>query len=70
VKRRETVFAAARAEELTAVDTIAARKFPGILLPAPQWLISFFFFFANILRQEKMHSDDPDADSQHIEKSD
>lgn len=35
VKRCETMFAAARAEELTAVDTIAARKFPGILLLAP-----------------------------------
>lgn len=47
------MFAAARAEELTAVDTIAARKFPGILLPAPQWWIAFFFFFCKHLKARK-----------------
>lgn len=35
VKRPETTFAAARTEELTAVGTIDAHQFPGILLPAP-----------------------------------
>ena len=37
VKRPETTFAAARTEELTAVGTIDAHQFPGILLPAPLW---------------------------------
>lgn len=37
VKRPESMFAAARTEELTAVGTIDAHQFPGILLPAPLW---------------------------------
>lgn len=37
VKRPETTFAAARTEELTAVDTIDAHQFPGIFPPAPLW---------------------------------
>lgn len=37
VKRPETMSAAARTEELTAVGTIDAHQFPGILLPAPLW---------------------------------
>lgn len=42
VKRPESMFAAARTEELTAVGTIDAHQFPGILLPAPLWWIAIF----------------------------
>lgn len=37
LKRPESMFAAARTEELTAVGTIDAHQFPGILLPALLW---------------------------------